>query len=330
MSTNDKNNLWPNRTAVLIGDEKNLYLVLKELLRALGWQIAVASGGVGAATQMKHEGGASCFIVVDTPTQPATEILRVLFKDSRTRLTPTIVITGGFDRVDRLIYEKIFQVHVSAKPVTANNLSADFKSLVTLWEQPVMTALRKVSAIADQGNSTTKIEILDRLTLHPTAMPFALASLTQILIVQGQYREAEQKLLELCRTNPQNPAMLAYCAWFYLAARIPAQAVRFLTKLKTIAPTSTLLNLDTAAAYLSMGDFTQAVNAMYEWHRRHPDNTFMEGYMARALIADGKHEHANEYGISRLLTRKITEHWQHLENTNKTEKTNPAPGRIAS
>jgi len=330
MSTDDRNNLWPDRTAVLIGDEKNLYLVLKELLRALGWKIAVASGGVGAATQMKHEGSASCFIVVDTPTQPATEILRVLFKDSRTRLTPTIVITAGFDRVDRLIYEKIFQVHISAKPVTANNLSAAFKSMVALWEQPVMTALRKVSAISDQGNAAKKIEVLDRLTLHPTAMPFALASLTQILIDQGQYREAEQKLLELCRTNPQNPAMLAYCAWFYLAARLPGQAVRFLTKLKNIAPTSTLLNLDTAAAYLSMGDFSQAVNVMHEWHRRHPDNTFMEGYIARALIADGKHESANEYGISRLLTRKITEYWEHQENKSKTEKTNPVRGQNAS
>jgi predicted Zn-dependent protease len=176
-----------------------------------------------------------------------------------------------------------------------------------------MAVLRKLAEISDDQNLDKKLEILNKLLADPIAMPIALASRTQIMLSSGLIKEAEEKLLSLCKVTPVNPATLAICGWFYLSAKMPVHAMRFLEKLRTIAPTSVLLNLDLASAQIASGDITKALNTLHEWARRNPGNEAVDERLARLLVADGKQSQAESYGVKRAKIQKCAESWVALE-----------------
>lgn len=304
---------WPEKTAGVICDERGPLLILKELLRAKAWKVTPNSCSVEELLHLRSENRVGCFIVVDSPNAPATETLRILFKNSRARLTPTLVLCSNSNSTDLVIFEKIFHVTPCVKPLTSSNFNLAFSKMISLWEQPVMGALRKVATVPDTENISQKLEILTRLLASTLAMPLALSAATQLMISGKQIKEAESLLLEQCRLHTRNPAMLALCAWFYLSTKMPTQAVRFLEKLKAIAPTSTLLNLDLVAGYLGVGDIGLAINALNEWGRRNQGNQNYEAFMAKLLIADGRMEQSDKFGVQKASMQKVTHDWQTSE-----------------
>lgn len=319
-----KANQWSDKTAGIICDENGLYLVCKEILRQKSWQLAPLSENIDQLKKSRHANMVSCFIIVDSPTLPATETLRVLFKDPRSRLTPTLVVCSSPSETDLIIYEKIFYVNPCPKPVTAINFNNTFSKMLSNWDQPALVALRKIAALPDDINLTQKIEILDRLITNPLAAPFALSALTQLLISQEMMKEAESKLLEQAKLHIKNPGMLAICAWFYLSMRMPNQSIRFLEKLKSIAPTSTLLNLDLVSSYIGAGELSRAIDALYEWGRRNPGNPNLEIYLAKLLIAEGKTESFERFGISKPIMQKTLQDWESFEIRSRTAENKPS------
>lgn len=319
-----KANQWPDKTAGIICDDKGLYLVCKEILRQKSWQLAPLSENIDQLKKSRYANVVSCFIVVDSPALPATETLRVLYKDPRSRLTPTLVVCSSSSEADLIIYEKIFYVSPCPKPVTTTNFTHAFSKMLSTWEQPAFIALRKLAAIPDDINFNQKIEILDRLTTNPLAMPFALSALAQLLISQGMIKEAESKILEHAKIHIKNPAMLAICAWFYLSTRMPTQSLRFLEKLKSIAPSSTLLNLDLVSSYIGAGELSRAIDALHEWGRRNPGHPNIETYLAKLLIAEGKAESFERFGISKPIMQKILQDWDSFEIRSRSAENKPS------
>ena len=305
---------WPEKTSGLICDEKGLNLILKELLRPKSWQIMNATDTVEELVELRVQNKIGCFIVVDSPTMPATETLRVLFKNPRSRLTPTLVLCSSPNSTDLMIYERIFNVTPTAKPLTASNFNIAFSQMLTLWEQPPMAALRKLATLPDGENHHQKIAILERLKNSPTAMPIAISTIAQLLTSNGMFKEAEAKLIEQCKLHIKNPAILAICAWFYLSNRMPTQAVRFLEKLKTVAPTSTLLNLDLAAGYIGSGEIASALQVIFEWGRRNPGYPQLENTLTKLLLADGRADAFDRFGITKHTLQRHLQEWELLEN----------------
>ena len=330
MSVDVANGYWPQRIAGVIAEEKGLILVLKELLRKYSWVLAPACDNVSALLKLRNSEGVGCFIVIDSPNLPATETLRELYKHPRARLTPTIVICGTLGNIDQIIFEKIFHVTTCTEPLTSSTFKSSFVKMKTYWDQPVLQALRKVAAMPEHDSIPQKIEILDRLLLHPNSMPLALSALTTIQFAQGDLKGAEARLLDQCKLHPKNPAMLAFCAWFYLAAKMPAHAARFLQKLKTIAPTSVLLNLDYASAQIACGELTPAITATHEWLRRNQGNLLAAENLARLLVADGRIDQAEQYGISKTSVQKILNHWEGIESPPAKTQNPPLNGLKAS
>jgi hypothetical protein len=323
-------NHWSEKTVGMVCDEKGLLLIFKELLRLKSWQIANVFVKVDELLELRLTNRVSSFIIVDSPTLPATEILRVLFKNPRARLTPTLVLCSSSNQTDLIIYEKIFHVTPCPKPLTANNFNTAFAQMISHWEQPPMAALRKVASLVDEGNQSQKIEILERLMSNHLAMPLALSAVTQLLLSLNMFKEAESKLLEQCKLHIKNPAMLALCAWFYLSNRMPTQAVRFLEKLKTIAPTSTLLNLDLATAYISSGELSLAIQVLHDWGRRNQGNPQLENFLAKLLIADGRPDTFERYGLSKQIMQKHLHDWEALENNQQNPPTGTTNEQNAS
>lgn len=330
MTVGLKLNQWPEKTIGMICDEKGLFLIFKELLRLKSWQVATVSEKVEELLELRIANKISCFIVVDSPTMPATETLRVLFKNPRARLTPTFVLCSSSNSTDLTIYEKIFHVTPCPKPLTANNFNAAFAQMLSLWEQPSMATLRKLASLPDDGNQNQKIEILERLMSNPLAMPIAIAAVTQLLMSRNMCKEAEAKLLEQCKLHIKNPSMLAFCAWFYLSNRMPTQAVRFLKKLKSIAPTSSLLNLDLAAGYIGSGELAPAIQMVHEWGRRNPGHPQIENFLAKLLIADGQADAFERFGLSKQIMQKHLQDWETLENPQSNRPSDKAKEQNAS
>ncbi len=304
---------WAEKKAGLLCDEKSLPALLRELLRQKSWDSITTDSNVHELKELRLSNKIGMFMIVDSPTLPATETLRVLFRDPRCRLTPTMIFSGSESTTDTLIYERIFQVTPCPKPITFGSFNACFDRVIKQWNLPSMLVLRKIAAMSDEHNLDKKIEILDKLLADPTAMPLALAARTQLMVAKHMVREAEDKLLSLCKIQPVNPATLAICAWFYLSAKMPVHAMRFLEKLKAIAPSSVLLNLDLASAQIASGELTKALNTTYEWARRNPGNDAVEERLARLLTADGKHSQAESHGVKRATMQNCTEIWAALE-----------------
>lgn len=313
---------WSGKTAAILCDEKGLPTLIKELLRQRSWESITTDTDFTSIKSLRHSNKIDVFMIIDSNTLPASESLRILFKDSRCRLTPTMVFTGHQSTTDLLIYERIFQVIACPKPITSGSFSASLDRLINQWTQPSMVALRKISEISDEPHLDKKIEILDKLLVDPIAMPFALTARTQLMLSKHLIKEAEEKLLSLCKITPVNPATLAIGAWFYLSAKMPVHAMRFLEKLRTIAPSSILLNLDLASAQIASGEITRALNTTYEWARRNPGNENVEEQLVRLLVADGKYTLAESYGIKRTTLQKCVENWASLELKDADETRN--------
>ncbi len=304
---------WSGRTAGILCDEKSLPALLRELLRQKSWESITTESDINSMKALRHTNTINVFMIVDSPSLPASESLRVLFKDARCRLTPTMVFTSNISTTDVLIYERLFQVTPCPKPITHGSFSNCLDRLMDHWNQPAMMVLRKLAEISDDQNQDKKLEILDKLLADPNAMPIALAARTQIMLSRHLIKEAEDKLLSLCKAAPVNPSTLAICAWFYLSVKMPVHAARFLEKLRNIAPTSALLSLDIASAQIASGEITKALNATHEWSQRNPGNEAMEERLAWLLVADGKQDLAESYGVKRTKLEKCAESWAKLE-----------------
>jgi hypothetical protein len=309
----------PGKTAAILCDEKSLPALLRELLRQKSWESIITESDINSLKSLRHNNKIDMFMIVDSSSSPASESLRVLFQDARCRLTPTMIFTANISATDVLIYERLFQVTTCPKPITFGSFSTCLDRLIDQWNQPAMVVLRKLAEISDNQNQDKKLEILDKLLADPNAMPIALAAQTQIMLSRHLTKEAENKLLSLCKITPVNPATLAICAWFYLSVKMPVHAMRFLEKLRNIAPESVLLNLDLASAQIASGEITKALNATHEWARRNPGNEAVEERLARLLVADGKKDLAESYGLKRARLQKCTESWAALETKDEDQ-----------
>ena len=78
---------------------------------------------------------------------------------------------------------------------------------------------------------------------------------------------------------------------------------------------SSAFNFDLAAAYMACGQLNEALTVLREWHNRHPGNTFMESFIARILVSEGRQEQADAIGIPKGMVRKISDLWDLTEIT---------------
>jgi predicted Zn-dependent protease len=319
----DNTKLWPTRTAVVLSDESNLFLIIRGLLRSLDWNLDVTTDKVsGVMTEISNQ-RSTCLIVVDTPTYPAYEHLRVILRDPVARLTPIMVLVSETQRQDIAIYEKIIKAQVATKPLTPNNFLPAFKKLIQDWQTPAMMGLRKVGYSLSALREDNAIAVLNKLAIDPAAKLIALESEVALILRKGGHREAEVKLLETFKSMPNNANVITQLAWFYMKCHMPDQALRYLEKLKSAAPFSTIFDLDMASCHLASGRTTEALTFLRAWHEAHPGNDFTESQLAKIMVSQGMMNSAETAGVSRQLLRKTEELWDEIEHRTKPTLTPP-------
>jgi hypothetical protein len=315
MSQERGDHLWPNKRAIVVSEENHLHLLIRELVRANGWKVEMPPCTPRAAIDLINNGNGESLIVIESPTSPINETLRILLKDPSVRLTPTLALIQDENQSEQPVYEKIFKVGVAIKPLRPNNFIPAYNRLIKAWEQPVMFALRRVSYVADKEPLEKRLAILNRLCFDEASLPYAFSALLQLMTAEGHYKEAGKKVLRTFRDHSTNPAVLAVCAWFYISARMPQLAQRYLTKLRGVVPGSSAFNFDIAATHLACGQLTEALNVMREWHEKHPGNSTVEAYISRIIVADGRQDSIEITRLPKNLIRKVADYWDELEAT---------------
>ena len=324
------NSLWPNKRAIVVSEESHLHLLIRELVRANGWKVEMPPCSPRAAIELVNNGNAECIIVIESPSSPINETMRILLKDPRVRLTPTLVLIQDENTQEQHVYEKIFKVTVAVKPLRPNNFIPAFNRMIKIWQKPVMIALRRVSYLAGKESQEKRMTILNRLCFDDVSLPYAFSALLQMMIAEGQYKEAGKKVLSTFKDHPTNPAVLAICAWFYMSARIPQLALRYLIKLRGVAPGSSAFNFDIASANLACGQVSDALKALREWHEKRPGNIVVESYLARLIVADGKQDSMEIVRLPKNLVRKIADYWDGIDMALAAETVQKKTGTKAS
>ncbi len=305
---------WHNNDVLLVCEDTNYYNMIREILRPMKWMVHLPASDAQSARERLLAKTFAAHIVIESKKIPATEVLRVLFQSDRGRLTPTLVLTNFTEPLDIQIFKTIFSVTVISKPLVPIKIISAFKEMITFWENPALYALRHIAHLQEiKAGETTKIGILEKLAFDTQASPFAIQAIITLMMQQNLFREAEKKLLDHFRSNPQNPAILAQCAWFYLDSHAPYYALKFLTKLKQMAPKSVIFNFDLAIGHLASGRLDQALVFLKEWNDYFPGNPVVESFLARLIIAEGLAEKEVSFGIPQSSIKRAQEKWQVFE-----------------
>ncbi|NDH68610.1 MAG: hypothetical protein EBY22_12045 [Gammaproteobacteria bacterium] len=329
MNDSATNRNWPNPSALLVGDSAVEIRIIKEFLVTKNWQVdSITNNPIQALKELEQK-PIGCLLIIDSVTLPAAETLRIIFRNHKARLIPTLLHKQNISNADQLIYEQIFSVSVIESPLNQNNFSTAFIRMQTHWEQPAMTALRRVANMQESPeNRMARLNILEKLTTDHHAAHFALHAMINLMLDASQHREAEKKILEAFRQQPENPSLVAICAWFYLECVMPIYALKFLQKLKAMAPGSTIFNFDIAAANIACGRISSALDALSEWNNKQPGSELIESHIGRLLAAEGRLQSADQMGISKRLINKISVLWDgttlpptaHLKNPSRGSK----------
>ena len=306
---------WSQADVIVLSDETNLSLIIRELLKSLDWRIVLTTESPALAVEQLEIGLANCLIVIDSTSLSAAELLRSLYKNTTARLTPTLVLASENLRHDLLVYEKIFRTHIATKPLTPNTFLPAFKQMLRTWEVPAMAALRKLSPFHLDGKTSAKLDILRKLRADPIALPITLQAEVSVLLNQGKMAEAESQILESFKKLPSHPNLMAQLAWFYLTVKMPDQSIRYLKKLKAMAMTSSIFDLDLAAAHLAKSELNEAIPYLIAWKNTHPTNQLIDGQIARILVAQGQTDLSDTYGIPKGIMRKASEMWEQLDSS---------------
>jgi hypothetical protein len=310
MNKTQSMNLWPNRDVLIVCEDTDYYTMIREILRPLKWAVQMPASDIATARERLLSKAFGSIVIVESRKIPAPDALRTLYKLDRGRLTPTLVLTSFDETLDLQILQKVFSIVVSSKPLIPVNFMSAFREMTSHWEQPAMHGLRQLALLtSDQETDSVKMSILEKLSSDIHAAPYAIHVLLLIMMRQSQYREAEKKLLEFFRNSPGNLAILAQCAWFYLDSKAPHYALKFLNKIKSVAPSSVVLNFDIACAHIACGHLHQALIALQEWNNRFPGNQMIESYIARLLVAEGRTHSAALAGIPQNLIKRAKEAW---------------------
>lgn len=311
---------WPLKTAAIISEVSNLHLHMKELVRAEGWRIDDPPALADIGLSFLENGTSFLFIIDETSNQSAYESIRAITSHPAGRLTPIIALISGSNALDATIYQRVLHVNVAKKPLTPNHFLPVFRETTKLWETPLFLAMRRCAYNLLNGDTEQVIPVLKKLMEIPQAVPYCTQALVQILVDRNEWGEAESILMSAVRMFPRMPSLMMTVANFYQMGHMPAQALRFYTKLRGVCNSTNLFAFDIAQAALTLGQIDNAIEAFTDWSKGHPQNEKVQQFIARLYMSDGREAALEKIlSMNKASLRKLQDHWEQAENqTNST------------
>lgn len=305
---------WPLTSAAVISDASNLHMFLKELVRAEGWRIDDPPAMPDIGLSFLENGTSFFFLIDETANQTAYESIRTIISHPVGRLTPIVALTSESASADTTVYQRVLNVGVAKKPLTPNLFLPTFRETIKLWETPLFLAMRRCAYSILNGDVDQAIPVLKKLMEIPQAVPYSTQALVQILVYRNQWREAEAILMSAVRMFPRMPSLVMIVATFYQAGNMPAQALRFYTKLRGICNSTNLFAFDIAQTALALGQIDVAIDALSEWAKTRPGNEKVNQFLARLYMSEGRDASLEKsLNMNKAAVKKLQETWEQAE-----------------
>lgn len=315
MNLSSKKKLWPNQTAVIVSDAQNIHMLIKELIRSRGWAAVEATSSIERAMMIIKQGHASLLIADDTPTLPASKVVRHMLLDPITILTPTLAFLLEQNKPEAPAMSRLLTLQVAEKPLTPSKFMPSFISLVRRWEKEPFIHLRRAAYQMIQSNEIAGIKTLLKLNELPAIQHICAQTLAQLLCRQGKIKEAETLLLTSLKRNPRELSTVLCLADLYKKSGMPKMAHRLLLSARTNFGSSLVTLPDLMHAALLMNRVDDAIESLYVLKRAGYCEDETNTFLARLLYSEGRIAEAETILYNNKSSfKRIQDGWEQAEN----------------
>lgn len=283
-----KRKLWPKQFAVIVSDAPNVHMLIKELIRSFGWTVIESTASVERAVMMIKQGHAAILIADDTPTLPASKVIRYMLQDPVTILTPTLSFLLEGNRAEAGAMQRLMSLQLVEKPLTPSKFLPAFVNLIKRWEKEPFFHLRRAAHMLTNSNDLSGIKLLIKLNESPTVQHICAQTLSQILHKQGKIKEAENLLLQSLKRAPRELGTILCLSDLYMRCGMPKLAHRLLLSARTNFGNSMVTIPDLMHAALLMNKIGDAIESLYVLQRSGFCEDETNNYLARLLFSEGR------------------------------------------
>jgi CheY-like chemotaxis protein len=283
-----KKKLWPRQVAVIVSDAQNVHMMIKELIRSFGWTVDESTGSIERAAMIIKQGRASILIADDTPTLPASKIIRHMLQDPITILTPTLSFLLEANKPEAPAMQRLLNLQLVEKPLTPSKFIPAFMNLVRRWEKEPYVHLRRAANQLINGSDLNGIKLLLKLNESPAIQHICAQTLSQMLRQQGKIKEAENLLLTSLKRAPRELGTILCLADLYMKCGMPKMAHRLLLSARSNFGNSLITVPDLMHSALLMNKIDDAIESLYVLQRAGFCEEETNTYLARLLFSEGR------------------------------------------
>jgi len=302
---------WQEKNAVILTNSENMYIVIKDLMQRVGWTVTVQAKNIQEVFQSLLSGQANLIVIDDHQDAPSTLAVRDIIAHPLGAITPMLVFLLDKNKKEHLPISNLAPLRVGPKPLTPTSFFNAFQSLIRLWEQQEMVALRLGWAKAVKTDPPSNIAIFSRLMEIPSLRTLVSRPLALTYFKLGQVKEAEKILLTAIKEKPTDLGLVMTISHVYGNSAMEKLANRILKSAYVKNQDSNILIPDILQTAMLMGDYQQCINLLNTLINREFMPSYTSHILGRVLYGAGLHKQsAFILGNQDQIFRKIEAQWK--------------------
>jgi len=308
---------WPAQGSIVLTRATNLHMLIRELVRSLGWTVTEATDSIQSALHSVRKGATTLLIVDDTPDFPAIETMRHLMRDPVGAITPTLVFAQDQTKAETPALQRLGRPSVVEKPLTPSKFQPAFQSLVRRWDEGPWLSLRQAKYEIINGNLNSGLKQIARLSEQEAVHTLCATTLSIQLRTMGKIKEAETLLLNCLKRSPRDLGALMALGDLYIHTAMPKLAHRVFAGARNAYPGSMIPVADLMQAALMMGQIQDAIGYLYTMFKAAHQMDKVPQYLARLLYSEGREGEAEKVvNHNRAAFSRIQAAWNSAESAN--------------
>lgn len=309
-----KKNTWPKQEALVVSENENLHMMIRELIRAYSWRISVSTNSVQEVIDTVRTGTATLVIIDDTQELPALRTLRTLMTDTMGLLTPVLAMMVETSKNELAPIKLMGRPEIIEKPLTPSKFIPAFVNLVRTWEKSPFADLRGAGLDFLDGNSIQGVKSLAALLENKEVYTFAAQAIALKYRAAGKLKEAESLLLTTLKRNPRNISIIFSLVDLYNEAAMPHLAKKFLNVARNSYIQSSCMVPDMVQTAILLGHLDEAIHLLMSLFHKGALDTRTIAFLARLLLAEGRDQEAERIlSENRSLFKRMCQVWQLAE-----------------
>ncbi|MFK7871558.1 MAG: tetratricopeptide repeat protein [Oligoflexales bacterium] len=281
---------WSAPSAVLVSHNSSSYMLLRELLRPMGWSVHSVTDSVTEVSRLARMGEVSLVIILDQIELPASYIARRLLSDPFGRTLPVL----AFFLQHHIFEEKALKSMLSSgvvlpMPLTPARFHPAFKSLIQMWDVKPYLNLRQMMYQNWKPRNYDQIEavflkfIKEQVLLDIIVPPYAA-----LLRRKNQFATAEKLLLQCVSQNPSHLGLLIVLGEHYIKAGSPEVALKLFKNAFVSFNHTTAVLFDLVQCLLVLGELSKAQELLLTLLNRGVQTESCAVAQAKIFFAQGR------------------------------------------